>query len=227
MGRLAVLQESTIFSLVHARAAMQVGHRNTRIHSVDSDSLGRELQRRATRELLHGRLAHTVGQNTGERAQAVHAAHIHDVALAFLEVRNCELHQPENGIQVYVHHLAPCGEGGVFDRAGGDNSRTVYQDIQSAEALNGRLDHLLAVRFDAQVCCQRYGLSAGYLDVLRRLREFFESPSHDSNFGAIRSHSYGRGASDSAACPSDERDLALQHLPSSLLSKIPSYSIIE
>ena len=53
------------------------------IDRVDPDSLADELQRGAPRHLVHGRLAHLVGQRAGVRPEARDAGHVNDGAAGF------------------------------------------------------------------------------------------------------------------------------------------------
>lgn len=132
VGGLGVLQEFCVRLRVHAASFVQIGDRDARIDGVATHLLGGQFQGNAARELIDGRLGDVVGQDVGERSNAIDAGHVDNVAFGRNQMRNCQHRQMVDRSDVCVHHTIELLKTGVLDRSCLENSGIVHQDIQFA-----------------------------------------------------------------------------------------------
>ena len=133
-------EERRVVLLVHAAAPVEVRDDHARVDGVDAHALRRELERRAPRQLIDGRLAHAVGEDAGNARRPVTLDTLticpRDAESAGRQPRASGERRPG----VDVHHRVPLAVGRRLDRAGPDDPRGVDHRRQSAETLDRRAD---------------------------------------------------------------------------------------
>ena len=148
---------------------MQIGDRDAGIHGVDAHAVRRHLERRAARQVIDARFADAVREDAGKRSQTVHARHIHDRALARLQVRQRLAHQPERRAQIDPHHRVPRRVGRVFDRAGRNHAGGVHEDVDPTKVVDRVLDNVCRRVLVGHVRRKRDGPSAGRRNLARHV----------------------------------------------------------
>ena len=161
MGLLRSLEEGGVLLVVHPRPLVQVRDRHAGVHGVHADTLRRELEGGAPRQVIEARLAHVVGQDTGKRPQAVHARHVDHRPLARHQMGRRRTHQPERCAQVQRHHPIPRRIVGRLDRPGRDDPRGVDDDVDAAERVERGSNNAIGRLGRGEIDGARNGPSAG------------------------------------------------------------------
>src|SRR5215470_8031785 len=202
-----------------AFARLRIGHgrrRDVRVHvaggeAVDLDAVARPLCGKASRQSFHRGLARAVGGVARHAENAVHGAHVDDLAALALDHagRHCS-RAAEHGGEVGHEHLVPLLVGNLHRWLVERHPCVVDEDVDGAQRAlrlgHGSADPLGARHVQRNGPCS----AARCLDLCRSRRDLLLRASGAGDRGARFSQCQGDGTAEAAAGPGDERGAAFE-----------------
>lgn len=168
MRRPRMLQKFGVRLGIHAAAFVQIRHRYTRINGVAAYALGGQFEGHATRKLIDRRFGQIVRQNARKRADAVHAGHVHDIALASDQMGHRQHCQVVDRAHIGGHDAIVLLEAGAFDCARFEDAGIVDENIELAchketttcvlNRLNSIVNEWTLTKFSDRLVDQAFGI---------------------------------------------------------------------
>jgi drug/metabolite transporter (DMT)-like permease len=180
--------------------------------AIDIDLVRGQSQCHRLRHADHAGLARAVGEHQRLPAATGLGSEVNDLAAAPLldHLPRRRLRAPEHALAVDVEHEVPILVRGLQEGNDLADPCIVDEDIESAEALDSRIDHCLSLGLIPHVCLDRDGLTTRGRDLLGDAPRRVQIEIGDNYTGAFSGVRLADGLAHARPAAGDSRNLAFE-----------------